>query len=73
MNDAERRVLMFIRTYVTDHGYPPSVRDICKGCNYSSPGSVAPVLDRLAGGEYIEREYAVARGLRVLKKGWDFT
>lgn len=35
-SDKPARILAFLRDYVREHGYPPSVRDVVKGCKLSS-------------------------------------
>ena len=36
----QKDVLDFIKKYIADHGYPPAIREICKGVNLSSPATV---------------------------------
>ena len=36
----QEEVLTFIKRFVVSHGYPPSVREICKGMDLSSPATV---------------------------------
>jgi repressor LexA len=33
-------VLDFLRTFVADHGYPPTIREICQRFGISSPNGV---------------------------------
>ncbi|MFA6777592.1 MAG: transcriptional repressor LexA [Bacilli bacterium] len=40
-------VLVFIKKYIVEYGYPPSVREICKGLNLSSPATVHTHLKHL--------------------------
>ena len=35
-SDKPARILTFLRHYVQEHGYPPSVRDVVAGCELSS-------------------------------------
>ncbi len=35
-SDKPARILTFLRHYVQEHGYPPSVRDVVSGCKLSS-------------------------------------
>jgi repressor LexA len=41
-------IVAFIRTHVTEHGYPPTVRDIAAAVGLVSPSSVAYQLGELA-------------------------
>jgi len=64
-------VLAFLRAFVAEHGYPPSVRDIRDGCGLSSTSVVHRTLTDLEARGYIERTAGVARGLRVIIGGND--
>lgn len=47
--------LRFIKEYIVSHGYPPTVREIAKAIDVSSPATVQAHLDRLADKGYIKR------------------
>ena len=47
--------LNFIKGYIVEHGYPPTVREIAKELNVSSPATVQAHLDRLADKGYIKK------------------
>ena len=36
----QKDILDYIKKYIADHGYPPAIREICKGVNLSSPATV---------------------------------
>lgn len=36
----QKDVLDFIKKYIAEHGYPPAIREICKGVGLSSPATV---------------------------------
>ena len=36
----QKDVLDYIKKYIASHGYPPAIREICKGVNLSSPATV---------------------------------
>lgn len=36
----QKEVLDYIKKYIADHGYPPAIREICKGVGLSSPATV---------------------------------
>ncbi|MBI4294544.1 MAG: transcriptional repressor LexA [Chloroflexi bacterium] len=67
LGDKPRRILSFIRDFVEEHGYPPSIRDIATGCHISSTSVVAYNLDILEKGGYIRRDPEVSRGVEVLE------
>lgn len=41
------KVLRFVAAYVGRHGYSPTVREICRAFEWSSPNSAQIQLDRL--------------------------
>ncbi|MDD4795946.1 MAG: transcriptional repressor LexA [Bacilli bacterium] len=43
----QKEVLVFIKKYIVENGYPPSVREICKGLGLSSPATVHTHLKHL--------------------------
>ena len=47
--------LNFIKEYIVEHGYPPTVREIAKELDVSSPATVQAHLDRLADKGYIKK------------------
>lgn len=66
-------VLNFIRNQVNKKGYPPSVREICKGLNIKSTSTVHGYLEVLEKKGYIRKDHAKTRAIEVLDKiGDDF-
>ena len=47
--------LKFIKEYIVAHGYPPTVREIAKELDVSSPATVQAHLDSLANKGYIKK------------------
>ena len=43
----QKDVLDFTKKYIAKHGYPPAIREICKGVNLSSPATVFVHLKNL--------------------------
>ncbi len=52
-------------------GYPPTVREICRGVNLSSPSTVHTHLRRLAEDGFIERTGALTRAIRMCSNAAD--
>jgi repressor LexA len=52
----QRRILTFIRAWVEEHGYPPSVREIGEAVGLVSPSSVAYQLKELEKKGYLRRD-----------------
>src|SRR5574344_1328147 len=43
----QKEVLTFIKKYIVEYGFPPSVREICAGLGLSSPATVHTHLTQL--------------------------
>ena len=56
LSGRQRRILDFIRSWVDQHGYPPSVREIGEGVQLVSPSSVAYQLGQLESKGYLRRD-----------------
>ncbi len=61
----QQRILEFIASYIREHNYPPTIREIGKAANISSTSVVNYNLERLEEMGYIERNREVARGIRL--------
>lgn len=55
----------FIHSFWEDRGYPPTIRDIVKGCGISSTSVVNYNLNILEREGYIRRHSEVARGIEL--------
>ena len=44
---SDEKVYDFIKDFITENGYAPTVRDICKGCNISSTATPYQIINRL--------------------------
>jgi repressor LexA len=64
----QKQIINFIRQYLRDNGYPPSVRDIARGCNISSTSVVVYNLNKLEKASYIRRQSDISRGIELLDK-----
>lgn len=64
MSKAEE-ILEFIKSFIDERGYSPTVRDIMKGCRISSPSVVHYHLKRLEREGQIEKDPQVVRGIKV--------
>jgi len=66
LSDKQRRILSFLKTFIEDKGYPPSIRDTQAACGISSTSVVDYNLRILERGGYIRRDPEVSRGIEVL-------
>jgi repressor LexA len=59
------RILNFIRQFLNEKGYAPTVRDIAKGCNISTPSVVQHHLNKLEETGQIHRDPTVFRSIQL--------
>ena len=63
----QRELLSFIETFIAEHGYSPSYREIMVGCNYTSVATVALHVGNLIKRGHIRKRENSARSLEVVK------
>ncbi len=66
LSHKQQRILDFIRDFLEHKDYPPSIRDIVKGCDFSSTSVVDYNLNILEREGYIRRDPDVSRGIGLL-------
>jgi repressor LexA len=62
----QQAILRFIRDFIRDHDYPPSIRDIQDGCDISSTSVVDYNLKALERMGYIRRDREVSRAIELV-------
>ena len=65
LSPKQQSILSFIDSFFAEKGYPPSVRDIVRGCHISSTSVVEYHLNILQREGYIHRDSEVARGIEL--------
>lgn len=66
LSGKQLQILDFLRSFVSDKDYPPSIRDIQEGCAISSTSVVDYNLRKLEEKGYIRRDREVSRGIEIL-------
>src|SRR3954452_11636132 len=66
VSERQQRILDFVVEYTSDHGYPPSIREIGQAVGISSTSVVDYNLRALERGGLIRRDREVSRGLGVV-------
>ena len=66
ITNKQNETLTFIKKYMVEHGFPPSVREICKGMNLSSPATVHAHLKQLEKKGIIRKEASKFRTIELL-------
>jgi repressor LexA len=69
LSSKQQRILDFIRNFVDERGYPPTIRDIVRGCQISSTSVVDYNLNILERKGYIRCDPGVSRGIGLLAGG----
>ncbi len=65
----QQRILDYIRDFIEEHDYPPSIRQIQKACDISSTSVVDYNLRILERQGHIRRDREVSRAIEVLHGG----
>ncbi len=69
LSPKQQSILRFIRRFIDEHDYPPSIRQIQDGCKISSTSVVDYNLRKLEGDGYIRRDREVSRAIELLARG----
>ncbi len=65
LTDRQREVLEFVRVYIAERKYPPTVREIMDHFGLFSPNGVVCHLKALQKKFYIEWTQGIARSIRL--------
>ena len=69
LTKTDEKVLCFIKNFMLENGYTPSIREICKGMGYASSGSAHEHFERLKELGYItvhDKRYSV-KGMKYVQ------
>ena len=69
LSPKQQAILRFIRSFVREKDYPPSIRDIQEACGISSTSVVDYNLKALERYGYIRRDREVSRAIELLDRG----
>jgi repressor LexA len=65
LSGRQQRILTFIRHFVKEKAYPPTIRDIVAGCGISSTSVADYNLQILETAGYLRRRREVSRGIQL--------
>jgi repressor LexA len=68
LSDKQKRIHNYLTRYVSDNGYPPSIREIQQACKISSTSVVDYNLNILENRGMLERRSDVSRGIKLVGK-----
>lgn len=66
LTEKQERTLNAIKDYIQEHGYSPTIREICVECGVNSPATIHTSLKILKRKGYIDYVYNRNRTIRVL-------
>jgi len=66
LSERQQRILDFVAEYTSEHGYPPSIREIGQAAGISSTSVVDYNLRALERSGHIRRDREVSRGLGIV-------
>lgn len=66
LTEKQCEILDCIKEFIASHGYPPTVREICKIKNLSSPATVQTHLNKLIEKKIIKRDSKRNRAIELL-------
>ncbi|MBI2830871.1 MAG: repressor LexA [Chloroflexi bacterium] len=66
LSTKQKKIFEFIRDFLRERGYPPTVRDIVHGCGISSTSVASYNLNILKNKGYIRRSPDISRGIELL-------
>ncbi len=69
LSERQRNILRFMESYIENHGFPPTIREIGLATGINSTSVVNYNLNKLVDAGYLAREAQAARGLRLTKTG----
>lgn len=72
LSQKQIEVLLYIKSEIQRQGYPPAVREICKGVGIKSTSTVHSYLERLEVKGYIRKDPTKPRAIEILDKNDDF-
>jgi repressor LexA len=65
----QKELLTFIETFIGEHGYSPSYREVMKGLNYTSVATVSLHINNLIKRGHLRKRDHSARSLEVVAEG----
>ena len=61
----------FIDRFIAERGFPPTIRDVCDGMEFSSTNGARYHLDVLERGGFLRRDRKISRAIELLRSPHD--
>lgn len=68
LSPKQQQIISFLKRFAREKNYPPTVRDIVKGCKISSTSVAAYNLDILEREGYLRRHPGISRGIELASR-----
>lgn len=68
LSKRQQAILACIADSVTNRGFPPTIREVCKASGLTSTSAAVYQLQILESRGYIQRLEGTARGIRILRE-----
>ena len=65
-SEKQEQILAFVNDYIKENGYPPAIREICKGVGLSSTSTVHAHLNNLMQNGLIKKDNSKSRGIKIV-------
>ncbi|MDO5714962.1 MAG: transcriptional repressor LexA [Tissierellia bacterium] len=72
LSQRQLEILFYIKKEIERKGYPPTVREICSGCNIKSTSTVHYSLEKLENKNYIRKDPSKPRAIEIIDQSDDF-
>ena len=72
LSQKQIEILLYIKSEIQRQGYPPAVREICKGVELKSTSTVHGHLEKLESKGYIRKDPTKPRAIEILDTNDDF-
>ena len=72
-NERQQEIFRYIKEFLLEKGYPPSVRDICEAVALKSTSSVHAHLETLEKNGYIRRDPTKPRAIEIVDDNFNLT
>lgn len=69
----QQEILDFLKSEILNHGYPPTVREICDAVHLKSTSSVHSHLETLEKNGYIRRDQTKPRAIEIVDDSFNLT
>ncbi len=69
LSERQRNILRYMESYIDNHGFPPTIREIGEATGINSTSVVNYNLNKLVDAGHLSREARASRGLRLVKNG----